>query len=139
MIARRRYHCLRCDRSASGVYDPETENVYHCARCGMRLNVDQQLKGYDPEFAESLFDELPTAAPGKATERHESPNPLPRGCVLGSLRLAADSWQELRRGDVYRVIEDARDGGYAEEMARRIVGNRPDLEDEALTCLEELT
>jgi hypothetical protein len=64
---------------------------------------------------------------------------VPAGRILGSLRLAADSWRELRRSDVYRVLEDAKEGGYADEMAGRMVGRRPDLEDEILTCLDELT
>jgi DNA-directed RNA polymerase subunit RPC12/RpoP len=134
MIARRRYHCLRCERSVDGIYDPEAkaDNTYHCAECGTLLNVDQQLKGYDPAFAESIFDDL--GAPAEPEPKPE----VDAARILGSLHLAADSWPELRRSDVYRVIEDAGDCGYAEEMASRIVGNRPDLEDEILACLDEL-
>jgi DNA-directed RNA polymerase subunit RPC12/RpoP len=138
MNARRRYHCLRCERSVDGAYDPEAKagNAYHCAECGILLNVDQRLTGYDPAFAESLFGDLGASA-GKIRESPKS-EAFPAHRVLGSLRLAADSLADLRQSDVYRVLEDAHEGGYADTMGRWLIRHRPDLEGEVRACLDEL-
>lgn len=51
------------------------------------------------------------------------------------VKIAADSIAKLRQSDVYRVLESA--GKDAHSVARYIVKNRPDLEDEVREVMVE--
>lgn len=53
------------------------------------------------------------------------------------LAIAADSPADLRRCDVYRVVEAAQDAGMA-GFADWLAGERPDLEDEILTAQADI-
>ena len=53
-----------------------------------------------------------------------------------ALQVVADSWSELRKCDVYRLL----DPWFKEDMnalVAEIRANRPDLSDEVDACLEE--
>ena len=52
-----------------------------------------------------------------------------------AIRIAADSVQQLRKVDVYRVLETCSD---AQSVADYIVANRPDLKSEVIECLAEM-
>ena len=51
-----------------------------------------------------------------------------------ALHIAANTWAELRKCDVYRLIEV-----YGSEYAIHITTNRPDLADECTECIADLS
>lgn len=54
------------------------------------------------------------------------------------LHLAADSWAQLRRCDVYRVLDAAKGMGYLSDFADILRQERPELSGEIEACFEEL-
>lgn len=52
-----------------------------------------------------------------------------------AIRIAADSIAQLRKVDVYRVLEMCSN---AQDVSEYIIENRPDLKDEVIGCLEEM-
>lgn len=53
------------------------------------------------------------------------------------IKVAADSIQQLRRCDVFRLIDGASSGAAATSVANYIIRNRPDLRGEVDDCLNE--
>lgn len=58
--------------------------------------------------------------------------------VAGSIAIAADSANKLRRIDVFRVLSNASEQEVLIETTEHIWNLRPDLRDEITACLEEL-
>lgn len=58
--------------------------------------------------------------------------------IIGSIKLAADNISVLRKLDVYRVLEDASQQNLLTEAADYIIAARADLNEEVLSCKEEL-
>jgi hypothetical protein len=54
------------------------------------------------------------------------------------LHLAADSWAQLRRCDVYRVLDAAKGMGYLTDFRDVLMSERPDYATEIDACFEEL-
>jgi hypothetical protein len=54
------------------------------------------------------------------------------------LYLAADSWAQLRRCDVFRVLDAAKGMGYLSDFRDVLMAERPDYSDEIESCFEEL-
>lgn len=54
------------------------------------------------------------------------------------LLLAADSWSQLRRCDVYRVLEAAKNQDCLMEFSDELMLQRQDLSGEAYECVIEL-
>lgn len=55
------------------------------------------------------------------------------------LTLAADSYAELRRSDVFRVMDAANSVDSLLEFAATLISQRPDLRAEVEECVEELS
>lgn len=54
------------------------------------------------------------------------------------LHIAADSPAELRKCDVYRIVEASENAGCMLAFCRWLAGERPDLADEVAECAGEV-
>ena len=63
--------------------------------------------------------------------------PTPDFDANRAVLIAADSWQQLRRSDVLRLF-DWHDPRNWDPILRVLTARRPDLVEEAQTCLAEL-
>ena len=64
--------------------------------------------------------------------------PAKRPPFYSIITLAADSYAELRRCDVYRVLDAANNVDSLLEFGATLIAQRPDLRGEVEACIEEL-